>query len=353
MNNPNYSPIFETTRGDIVESLHYGAFAIVDVSGNLMAEFGDPNTVTYLRSSAKPFQALPFIESGGVEHFGLNSAEIALICASHSGTDKHVEIAHSIQQKANLSESNLLCGVHPPFDKSTAEAMRKREDEPTPNRHNCSGKHSGMLAFAAMNHWTKNDYIDSGHPVQKRILNCLADLFDLSADKIHIGIDGCSAPNFAAPLYNAALAYARLCDPSSLGTRRANACQSITSAMTTNPEIVSGPGRFDTSLMNVGKGFILSKGGAEGYQCIGVMPGALNEDSPALGIAIKISDGDLKDRACSPVSVEILHQLGVLNDSDLEPLLKFSPRSPIYNWRRLVVGYSQTAFNLHPEKNSH
>ena len=350
MNISNYSPIYETTRGDIVESLHYGAFAIVDVSGNLIADYGDPNTVTYLRSSAKPFQALPFIESGGAEHFGLTSAEIALICASHSGTDKHVEIAHSIQRKASLSESDLLCGVHPPFDKSTAEAMRNRKEEPTPNCHNCSGKHSGMLAFAAMNDWSKIDYIDQSHPVQERILKCFADMFDLSVDEIHIGIDGCSVPNFAAPLYNAALAYARLCDPSSLGTRRANTCRSITSAMTTNPEIVSGPGRFDTCLMEVGKGFILSKGGAEGYQSIGLMPGALNDDSPALGIAIKISDGDLRDRARSPVSVEILHQLGALNDIDLESLVKFKPKSPLYNWRRLVVGYSQTTFNLHPEK---
>jgi L-asparaginase II len=346
----NYSPIFETTRGDITESLHYGAFAIVDVSGNLIAEYGDPNTVTYLRSSAKPFQALPFIESGGAEHFGLSSAEIALICASHSGTDKHVEIAHSIQQKANLSESDLLCGVHPPFDKSTAEAMRKRNEEPTPNRHNCSGKHSGMLAFAALNDWSKSDYIDQSHPVQERILKCFAEMFDLSVEEIHIGIDGCSVPNFAAPLYNAALAYARLCDPSSLETRRANACRSITSAMIANPDVVSGPGRFDTCLMEVGKGFILSKGGADGYQGIGLMPGALNVDSPALGIAIKISDGDLKDRARSPVSVEILHQLGVLNDSNLGSLVEFKPRSPLYNWRKLVVGYAQTTFNLHPEK---
>ena len=346
----NYSPIFETTRGDIAESLHYGAFAIVDVSGNLIAAYGDPNTVTYLRSSAKPFQAIPFIESGGAEYFGLTSAEIALICASHSGTDKHVEIARSIQQKANLSESDLQCGVHPPFDKSTVEAMRKRDEKPTPNRHNCSGKHCGMLAFAAMNDWSKDNYIDLNHPVQERILECSADMFDISVDEIHIGIDGCSVPNFAVPLYNAALAYARICDPSNLGTTRAVACRSITSAMIANPVVVSGPGRFDTCLMEVGKGLLLSKGGADGYQGIGLMPGALNENSPALGIAIKISDGDLKDRARSPVSVEILHQLGVLNDTDLETLVKFSPNSPLYNWRKLIVGYAQTTFNLHPGK---
>jgi L-asparaginase II len=344
----NYSPIFETIRGDITESIHYGAFAIVDVSGTILADYGDPNTVTYLRSSAKPFQAIPFIESGGAEHFGLTSAEIALICASHSGTDKHVEIARTIQQKTNLSESELQCGIHHPFDKSTDEAMRKRDEEPTPIRHNCSGKHCGMLAFAAMNNWSKEDYIDLNHPVQERILRCFSDMVDIPVDEIHTGIDGCSVPNFAVPLYNAALAYARICDPSNFGNPRADACRSITSAMIANPVLVSGPGRFDTSLMEVGKGAILSKGGADGYQGIGLMPGALNENSPAIGIAIKISDGDQKDRARSPVSVEILSQLGVLNDTNLQTLVKFRPNSPLYNWRKLVVGYAQTTFNLNP-----
>jgi L-asparaginase II len=345
-----YAPIFQTTRGDIVESVHYGAFAIVDAFGNLIAWYGEPNAITFLRSSAKPLQAIPFVESGGVDHFSLSSTELALICASHSGTDEHVKTLASIQQKSRLSESDLLCGVHPPFDKPTVEAMRLREEEPSPNRHNCSGKHTGMLASAVMNGWTTGDYIDQNHPVQKRILKCFADMSNLSLDDISIGIDGCSVPNFAVPLYNAALAYARLCEPSTLDTARANACQTITKAMTSNPEMVSGPDRFDTCLMQVGRGRIVSKGGAEGYQSIGIMPGALSDTSPALGIAIKISDGDQRNRVRPPVSVEILLRLGALNDSDLASLEKFKPISPIQNWRKLVVGYSQPCFELHTQE---
>lgn len=346
MNSSNFTPIFETIRGDIVEAVHYGAFAIVDAFGNLIAWLGDPYKVTYLRSSAKPLQAIPFVESGGAEYFGFSTAELALICGSHSGTDKHVKTLESIQQKAHLSESDLLCGVHPPFDKPTFEAMRVRKDEPTPNRHNCSGKHTGMLAFAVMNGWATIDYINQNHPVQECILKCFAEMCNLSTDDISVGIDGCSVPNFAAPLYNAALAYARLCDPSTLDPARASACKSITSAMTSHPEMVSGPDRFDTCLMQVGQGRIVSKGGAEGYQCIGIMPGTLSAKSPALGIAIKISDGDLRDRARPPVSVEILLQLGVLNDTNLESLGNFKPKSPLQNWRKLVVGYSQPCFEL-------
>ena len=347
MKSLNYRPIFETIRGEIVESVHYGAFAIVDSIGNLIAFHGDPNIITYLRSSAKPFQAIPFVESGGVEKFDISAGELAIICASHSGTDKHVNTVASIQQKIHSSESDLMCGVHPPYDKSTANEIRIRQEEPTPNRHNCSGKHTGMLAFAIMNGWTISDYINQNHPVQKRILECFAEMCNLSIGDICVGIDGCSVPNFAVPLYNAALAFARLCDPASLDSGRAAACRTITDAMTSFPEMVSGKDRFDTCLMEIGQGRIVSKGGAEGYQGIGIMPGTLNEASPGLGIAIKISDGDLRDRVRPAVSVKILHNLGALDDTDLEALDTFKPRTHLKNWRGVVVGHSQPNFKLH------
>lgn len=342
----NYAPIFETTRGDIIESIHFGAFAIVDSTGKLTASQGDPNTITYLRSSAKPFQALPFVESGGVEHFDLSMEELALICASHSGTDKHIEIMTSFQQKTQLSESDLLCGIHPPFDKSTSEVMRIRNEEPTANRHNCSGKHTGMLAFAVLNNYPKTDYVNLDHPVQKRILKCFAEMCALDIENVKVGIDGCSAPNFAVPLYNAALAYARLCDPTTLSTKRANACHMITNAMTAHPAMIAGPNRFDTNLMETGKGRIVSKGGAEGYQAIGLMPGALHEKSPALGITIKISDGDLIGRVRPGVTLEILHLLGAIDDKEIIALEKYQPRAKLYNWRKLIVGNTQPSINL-------
>jgi L-asparaginase II len=347
-----YAPLFELTRGDTTESIHFGAIAVVDMDGRLIAQHGDPNVVTFLRSSAKPFQALPFIEKGGAAAYDLTPAEIALICASHSGTDEHVATLISIQDKSGVGEGDLMCGVHPPLDEATAEALRQRGEEPSPNRHNCSGKHTGMLAYARMQGWPTADYLDPSHPVQKSILQAFAEMCDLSPEQVALGVDGCSAPNFAVPLRNAALAYARLCDPRGLSPARAAACQTITSAMTSHPEMVAGPGRFDTRLMEVGEGRIVAKGGAEGYQGLGVLrwrkplPGALGPGSTALGIAIKISDGDLKGRARPAVSLKVLLQLGALSAAQVEALAEFGPISPVYNWRKLVVGEARPRLDL-------
>jgi L-asparaginase II len=347
MEHPTYEPVFEFTRGEIRESLHYGAIAVVDNQGQLSAWVGDPENVTYLRSTAKPFQALPFVESGGIQHFGLSLRELALICASHSGTDEHVEVASSIQAKVGVGELDLMCGIHAPSHGPTADALRLRGESPTPNRNNCSGKHSGMLAFAQMQGWVLEHYIDPIHPVQQKILQAFAEMCGLAIEDVELGIDGCSAPNFAIPLRNAAWGYARLCDPSSLSTDRADACRTIVQAMTTFPDMVGGPDRFDTLLMQVAGGKILTKGGAEGYQGIGLMPGALGPGSPALGITLKIADGDLSGRARPAVTLEVLRQLGALTKSELEALSRFGPSSSLINHRKLLVGEARPIFHLH------
>jgi L-asparaginase II len=344
-----YRPIFELTRGNTVESIHNGAVAIVDATGNLVAWYGDPNAVTFLRSTAKPFQALPFIEHGGHIRFNLTAREIALICASHSGTEEQVRVVQSIQAKTGVSESDLLCGAHFPYHEPTAEAMRERKQQPTPNQHNCSGKHSGMLAYARWLGLPTADYINPLHPVQQEILRTFAEMCDLPVEQVGLGMDGCSAPNFAVPLQNAALALARLCDPE-VGKvsppERLAACQTIASAMVSNPDMVGGPDRFDTRLMEVGNRCILVKGGAEGYQGIGLLPGTLGPGTPALGITIKISDGDLKSRARPGVTLEVLRQLGVLSQPELDLLSDFGPTLPVENWRKIEVGHGRPCFQL-------
>jgi L-asparaginase II len=168
----------------------------------------------------------------------------------------------------------------------------------------------------------------------------------MQMEDIELGIDGCSAPNFAVPLRNAALGFARLCDPDGLPDSRANACRTIVQAMTAHPEMIAGPDRFDTRLMQVAESRIITKGGAEGYQAIGLRPGALGAGSPALGIAIKISDGDARGRARAGVALEVLRQLGALNGAELQELAKFGPHTEIHNWRRLTVGEARPAFQL-------
>jgi L-asparaginase II len=341
----SYQPVVDLTRGRIVESIHFGAVAVVDASGKLVASHGDPEVVTYLRSTAKPFQALPFIERGGEMYFKLTPREVAMVCASHSGTDEHVAVVRGLQAKIGVTEDDLMCGVHWPYDAPTVEAMKARGEKPTPYRHNCSGKHTGMLAHAKMRNLPTQDYINFDHPIQQSILQAFADMTDVPVNRVELGVDGCSAPNFAVPLYNAALGFARLCDPRGLELVRAEACTRITSSMMAHPDMVDGPGEFDTRLMEAGKGRIVSKGGAEGYQGIGLLPGALGADSPALGIALKISDGDLGGRARSIVTLEVLRQLGALTDTQLEGLSAFGPKT-LTNWRNVEVGVSRAAFQL-------
>jgi L-asparaginase II len=353
-----YQPVFELTRGNIVESVHFGAVAVVDSTGRLLAWLGDPKVVTFMRSSAKPLQALAFIEHGGDQAFHLTSREVAILCASHDGTDEHVEVVKGIQDKVGVQESDLLCGTHLLSHIPTMEAMRARGDSLTPNRNNCSGKHTGMLAYARMRGLPIADYINSEHPIQKTILETVSEMCGMDPARVEVGVDGCSAPNFAMPLSNAALGLARLCDPRNLSQERAAACRRITSAMLANPVMVDGEGGFDTRMMEVCTRRILSKTGAEGYLALGVMPGALGAESPGIGIAIKISDGDLsvrdavgnpRNRVRPAVALEVLRQLGYISDNELEALAGFGPLRPVTNHRKIVTGTSRPIFQLKRE----
>lgn len=355
----SYQPIFQLTRGEGVESLHFGSIAVVDSSGKLVAWYGNPQTATFLRSSAKPFQAIPFVESGGPGHYQLTQRELAIICASHSGMDEHVEVIRSIQAKTGVSEADLLCGVHKPYHKATADQMAARGEEPTPNRHNCSGKHTGMLAYARMKGYPLTQdlpYIDRQHPVQVDILRAFAEMCHLPVSEVAIGIDGCSVPTFSVPLYNAAFAFAQLCDPSELPEPRAAACRAITPAMMAHPDMVGGPDNFDTLLMSALPGRVLCKGGAEGYQAFCLIPGAISPGSPALGVAFKVSDGDLKGHnrpvddprghVRPAVVLEILRQLGAISPSELAQLADFGPTFDVENVRKTKVGLAEPCFEL-------
>jgi L-asparaginase II len=341
-----YLPILTLTRGEIVESIHYGAFAIVDSHGQLLATFGSPQAVTFLRSSSKPFQALPLIENGGVEHWGFTIKEVAITCASHTGTDDHAQTLASMQAKIGISQNHLQCGIHTPIDTDTSKTLLLNGEKPTPNRHNCSGKHTGMLAFAKMNNQSLENYLDTKHPLQQKILQTLCEMCELDPNDVATGIDGCSAPNFAIPLKNMALGFARLVDPWEFPSQRAIACEQIITAMTTYPEMVAGPGMFDTRLMAAAGGKIISKGGAEGYQAIGIRPGVLAPDSPGIGIAIKISDGDLRGRSRPAVALQILIHLGALTTTEAQVLSDLGPSFPIYNWRKILVGSASPSFQL-------
>jgi L-asparaginase II len=342
-------PLVEVMRGEIVESIQFGGFIVVDSQGKVLASEGNPELLTYPRSSMKPFQALPFIERSGDEAFSLTDREVAIMCASHSGTDMHKSVLEGMHKKIGITENDLQCGVHWPADAKTRDAMKAAGKEPTPFRHNCSGKHTGMLAHTVLRGLDKEDYLDPNHPVQVTIRETLAEMVGMDPNAMPLGRDGCSAPVYGIPLINMAQGVARMADPARLDEKRADACRKITNAMMTYPEMVAGPGKFDTDLMIAGKGRLFCKGGAEGYQIIGVLPDVLGEGSPGIGIAIKISDGDPTGRARQSVSLTILHGLGVFNEDDLAALSKYG-NIPVKNWRQFVVGQIRPAFSM-PEAN--
>lgn len=346
-------PLLELMRGTIIEAVHNGSIAVVSADGSLMKSHGDPDTVAFLRSSAKPFQALPFVEAGGVEHYGYTQSELALSCASHETSQMHLDTVQAMQKKIGIQESLLQCGPHLPGDAKKLREVIQQNITPTSNFNNCSGKHTSMLAYAKMRGLPLENYLALDHPIQQDILKTLSEMCSIEMKDIQIGIDGCSAPNFAMPLFNAALGMARLCDPRELSESRATACQKIITAMTTHPEMVANQGEFDTELMKVGAGKIVTKRGAEGFQIVGILPGVIHKRG--VGIAIKVTDGDKSSmddelhthtRVRPPVTLEILRQLGALNESQLKSLAQFGPEKVLKNYAGLVTGKMYPAFKI-------
>ena len=337
-----FEPLVELTRGGIVESQHMGALAVVDSDGKLVLSYGNPDLVSFPRSSMKPFQALPFVELGGVEAFGLSEEELAIICASHCGTDEHVRVLKSIHEKVGLQLSDLQCGAHWPIDKETTFQMRVRGEEPNSYRHNCSGKHSGMLAQAKLLGESLENYLEPVHQVQKNIRQAVASMCGLHRDDMIFGVDGCSAPVYAMPLRSFAGAVAKLVDPKDLEENRQIACRKISSAMMAHPFMVSGPGKVDTVLMEVMQGKAIAKGGAEGYQLVGIMPGAIPGYEKGLGIAFKLADGDPERRATHLLIVELLKALGFADEMESEAFEAFN-QPVIRNARGIEVGKTRLA----------
>ncbi len=339
-------PLIQATRGNIVEVVHRGALAVVDSAGRLIAQAGDPDWIVSMRSSAKPFQLLPLVESGAVDRLGFGQRQLAVMAASHNGSDEHIEAVGSILNRLGLDGGALLCGTHPPIDRQAAAALVRAEKEPLPLHHNCSGKHAGILACIVSRGLSIENYTDPAHPIQATILQTLSEMSDCPIEQIQIGIDGCSLPVFGLPLRHAALAFARLADPSALPEPRQSACRRIAAAMMAHPEMVAGSGRFDTALMRAGRGRIVSKGGAQGYQGLGVLP-ELAPEGRGLGLALKIEDGNGR-RGTPPATLETLRQLEILDKLAAETqaeLADFGPR-PLYNYRHILVGDLAPIFNL-------
>lgn len=275
----------EITRGDMVESFHRGAAAVVDSTGKIVASYGNIRRLIYPRSAIKPMQALVLAESGAMEHFDLSDQELALACASHSGEPAHVEIIQSWLQKINLDEQALECGAQEPTHKKSRYELVQKYTPAGAVHNNCSGKHTGFLTAAV--HWNHqtSGYIKKSHPVQQKMIQTLQELTDEPLEHRPTGIDGCGIPVVGVSLTGIALACARMASRNFNSSQRRDATEKITNAMAQYPYLIAGSGRFCTAVIEKTNGVALVKVGAEGvYSCM-VMNGS------GLGIALKIDDG--------------------------------------------------------------
>jgi L-asparaginase II len=341
---PAPEPLVEVTRGGITESRHRGHVIAVEPNGQIVAYLGAPETVTYLRSSAKPHQAIPLIASGAADRFGFTEQEIALACASHNGEPIHTEVVASMLQKIGLEPSALKCGIHEPFSIEVARQLRERGEQPNVLQNNCSGKHAGMLALALHLGAPTGTYDQPDNPVQLEIGKTISQFSDVPIEDIAVGIDGCGVPVFGITIKAMALMYARLISPpAEFGAPIQDACRRIVSAMSGNPELIGGTSdRLDTEIMRAAKGRVVSKVGAEGVYTIGVLP--CEQWPRGLGLALKIEDGD-DHRARPTVVIESLRQLGILADESLEAVARYA-FFPVRNRRGDVVGEVTAEFKL-------
>jgi L-asparaginase II len=342
---PIAEPLVEVKRGAITESRHRGHIVAVEPDGNIVAALGAPHNVTFLRSSAKPFQALPLLLTGAAERFGFNDREVALACASHNGEPIHTEIAASMLKKIGLGPEALKCGVHEPYSPEAALELRARGEEPNVLHNNCSGKHAGMLAVALHLGASIDNYDSPESPVQKAIADVVSKFSDVAVTDMAVGIDGCGAPIFGITMKAMALAFARLVSPpASLDNTTRAACERVVRVMTAYPELIGGTSnRLDTEVMRAARGRVVSKVGAEGVYTAGINP--CKEWPNGLGLALKIEDGDDK-RARPTVVVEALRQLGVLRDESLEAVARYA-FFPLKNRRGDLVGEISAAFSFY------
>jgi L-asparaginase II len=322
--------LVEVTRGEMVESRHAGSIAVLDARGKTVLACGDVAQAIYPRSAIKPIQALPLIEAGAAERYKLGDAEIALACASHGGEPRHVATVLSWLGRIGCTVDDLECGGHPPSNEAAAEALYRGNGVVTALHNNCSGKHTGFLSLAKHNDWPTRGYIKEEHPVQQAVLKTLAELSGADLARGARGIDGCGIPVVGLPLQSLALAMARFADPSGLPAERQAAIKRIRTAMTKEPFMVAGTGRFCTRAMSqLGEAAIV-KTGAEG-----VFMAAL----PTLGFGVCLKMADGAARSAQVALAAVMDRLGLAGAKELV-------ETPLKNVAGRAVGVVRPAADL-------
>ncbi len=324
-------------RGNREESVHYGSIAVVDKNGELTHYLGDPEFFTFVRSSSKPFQLIPLVVSGAADRYGFNPKQLSVMCGSHTGTDHHRATVAANLEAAGNSADDLKCGCHIPIFMTLKQVYPMEGEDHDPLRHNCSGKHSGFLALARYLNDDVAEYLNPKSKTQQMVLDRIAGMYGYPQDKIEIGIDGCSAPNFGLPMKYTANAFRRLAAAEGRDEEESKALMRIRDAMMEYPEMVSGEGRFDLALMHSFPGNVVCKVGAESIEGIGFR-------SENIGVVVKIHDGN--QRALYPVCIEVLRQLGMIDDPAKSEFLGDFYKAEIHNYRKILTGRVSPEFTL-------
>ena len=334
--------LVEAWRGNIVESAHRGAFAVLDSHGGVRAALGDIDRPVFPRSAVKVMQALPLVASGAAERFGLSDAELALACASHNGEPAHVAAAEAMLAKAGLDAAALECGAHWPYREAFQRQMAAHGQTPTALHNNCSGKHAGFVCIGCLlaAHAGQDarafvrGYLQPQHPVMRVVSAAIARATGADLGAAPVGTDGCSIPTYALPLRALALGFARIATGRGLGADDALAARRLRTAVAAQPFMVAGTDRFDTRVMQHFGERVFCKVGAEGMYAA-----ALPEQG--LGIAIKIDDGN--NARAAEVAVAALLDALLQPDAAGTALLRATSDAVLRNWNGIAVGALRAA----------
>lgn len=326
-----FARLAELHRGPALESLHHGVVAVADADGQLLFTRGDPDFVTFPRSSLKPFQAIALVESGAADALALTPAHIALACASHHAQDFQVAMVRDWLTRLELPESALVCGPALPHGQADMAAVLRGGGVPSRVFHNCSGKHCGFLTLARGIGAPSAGYDRPDHPTQRLFHAAFSELLGRDAAALPHGTDGCGLPALALPVSDMARAAARFASRRVAGAARAQAIGRILGAMAAHPDHISGRDQPTERLVRATGGRVVLKGGAEGF-CLAFVP------ERGWGIAIKLADG--ASRAKMAVLVGVLAELGII-ERDAAPGLMAQVETPILDSNGRQAGQLQ------------
>ncbi len=326
---PDNPVLVRIWRGEWVESQHRGAWALVDSSGKLIDSAGDVRARVFARSSLKSIQALPLLESGAAERFGLGDVEIALAVSSHSGESCHTEPVASLLARIGLDVNALQCGPQPPNDAHTRIELQRRGEASSSLHNNCSGKHAGFLCLACHLGVAPDRYLDPEEQVQLQVRSAVEAMSGAQSGELSTAIDGCSAPTFRMPLARLATAIARVSNPERLAPKRRDACERILEAAARHPELIAGTRhRLCTDLSRATQGRLFPKIGGEAIYVVGIR-------GADRGLAVKIDDGDT--RGLHPLVIALCERFGFLQAGELRSLHAWRA-GKLRNWAGLEVG---------------